>query len=137
MANAQLNTLYDHIRDDGSKSYRRLASFFKTSSSSIFRKLKQIKSWSHICGASFFESEEGQEWLSKLIVAVVMIFGVLSGVGAERLSLAEHMAHGLLFTLYLLAETNTENKISSDKEGNMKKPTNYAWRNLRGIGWAR
>lgn len=87
MINLQLNGLYDHIKESGNKNCHRLASFFKTSSSSIFRKLKQLKSRSHICGASFFETQEGQAWLIKLIVAIIMIFGVLCGIGGERLSL--------------------------------------------------
>ena len=87
MVKAQLHTLYDHIKTNGNKSTRALAKIFKTSPSSIFRKLKKIKSRTHICGASFFETVEGQKWLSKLIVAVILIFGVLCGIGGERLSL--------------------------------------------------
>ena len=87
MVNQNLNRIYDHIKETGNKNCRRLASLFKTSSSSIFRKLKQIKSRSHICGARFFETEEGQNWLKKLIVAIIMIFAILCGVGGERIAL--------------------------------------------------
>lgn len=38
-------------------------------------------------GASFFESEAGQTWLTQLIVAATFVFGNISGVGSERISL--------------------------------------------------
>ena len=38
-------------------------------------------------GASFFENEEGAKWLSQLVIATILIFGITCGIGAERLSL--------------------------------------------------
>ena len=82
-----LNSLYDYIKEGKKAPYRKLAGIFKTSATSIFRRIRRIKSRSHITGAEFFESENGQEWLIKLVVAIVMVFGIMCNIGAERLSL--------------------------------------------------
>jgi hypothetical protein len=82
-----LNSLHDYIKGGKKASYRKLGSTFKTSATSIFRKIKRIKSRSHITGAEFFESENGQKWLIKLVIAIVTVFGIMCNIGAERLTL--------------------------------------------------
>ena len=82
-----LNSLYDHLKTSKKESYRKIAALYKTSATSILRKIKLIKSRSHIKGAEFFESEDGQRWLVKLVIAVIMIFGITCNIGAERLTL--------------------------------------------------
>ena len=54
-----LNSLYDHLKTRKKESYRKIAALYKTSATSILRKIKLIKSRSHIKGAEFFESEDG------------------------------------------------------------------------------
>jgi len=82
-----LNSLYDHLKTRKKESYRKIAALYKTSATSILRKIKLIKSRSHIKGAEFFESEDGQRWLVKLVIAAIMIFGITCNIGAERLTL--------------------------------------------------
>ena len=73
---AILDGMYDHIKIEGQKSYAKLALLFKTSKTSIFRKIKQIKSRTEIKGSTFFETEEGQQWLYQFIIICILIFGV-------------------------------------------------------------
>jgi DNA-binding Lrp family transcriptional regulator len=82
-----LNSLYDCIIIRGEASYRELANLYNTSATSIFRRIKRIKGRSHIKGSEFFESEEGQEWVIKMVVAVILVFGIMCNIGAERLTL--------------------------------------------------
>jgi len=79
--------LTDHIKEHGKKSCRKLAEIFHTSKSSIDRQQQKVKARAHIPGASFLESEEGQQWLLRLIVATIFVFGIMAGIGAERISL--------------------------------------------------
>lgn len=82
-----LFSLYDYAKAAKHKSFRVLASLYRTSPASIFRKFKKIKSRSHIMGAEFFETVTGQEWLIKMVVACILVFGIICGIGSERLSL--------------------------------------------------
>jgi hypothetical protein len=82
-----LSLLYDFSKVSKKSSYRKLAEKFDTSIASICRKFKRIKSRSHITGADFFKSKEGQEWLSKLVIAAILVFGIVCNIGAERLAL--------------------------------------------------
>jgi len=79
-----LNSLYDHLKTSKKESYRKIAALYKTSATSILRKIKLIKSRSHIKGAEFFESEDGQRWLVKLVIAVIMIFGITCNMGLSK-----------------------------------------------------
>ena len=82
-----LSSLYDFSKASKKPSYRKLAGKFNTSIASICRKFKRIKSRSHITGADFFESKAGQEWLGKLVIAAILVFGIVCNIGAERLAL--------------------------------------------------
>ena len=101
-----LTLVADYIKEHSKKSCRKLAGIFNRSKSSIHRRQQKIKSRAHIPGASFFESSDGQAWLKKLVVAVVLIFGIKSGVGSETLA--------LFFSMIAVAGSN--------KPLNMKKP---------------
>ena len=74
---AVLDGMYDHIKIEGQKSYAKLALLFKTSKTSIFRKIKQIKSRTEIKGSTFFETEEGQQWLYQFIITCILFFADL------------------------------------------------------------
>ena len=87
LGSRNLSSLYDCIIIKGDASYRELAKLYKTSATSIYRKIRRIKGRSEIKGAAFFESEEGQEWLIKMVVGVILVFGIMCNIGAERLAL--------------------------------------------------
>ena len=82
MPNKRLTKLYDHCKNLKNSSCRKLSEAFKTSKSSIHRMKQKIQQRSHITGADFFESEEGQKWLIRLMVACIFVFGIGSTVGA-------------------------------------------------------
>ena len=82
-----LDSLHDFIKEVGETSQRKLARIYKTSHSSIGRRIRRIKSRSHISGAVFFETEEGQKWLIRMVVACILVFGIVCNVGAERISM--------------------------------------------------
>ena len=82
-----LDSLYDYIKEFGETSQRKLASIYDTSHSSIGRRIRRIKSRSHINGAVFFETEDGQKWLVRMVVACILVFGIVCNVGAERISM--------------------------------------------------
>ena len=82
-----LKNLSDHIIKYGKKSYSTLARQYNTSKSSICRRFKRITSRADVNGASFFETSEGKAWLKQLVVAAVFIFGIVAGIGAERIAL--------------------------------------------------
>ncbi len=86
MAVSNLGKLTDYLNNNGKHSCRKLAEIYDTSKSSVHRKQQKINSRSHIAGAAFFETEEGQQWLLRLVVATILIFGIIAGVGAERIA---------------------------------------------------
>ena len=56
------------------------------SKSSVNRSQQKISKRSHIDGAIFFETDEGQKWLIKLVVATIFVFGIIAGIGSERIA---------------------------------------------------
>lgn len=87
MPNKRLTKLYDHCKNLKNSSCRKLSEAFKTSKSSIHRMKQKIQQRSHITGADFFESEEGQKWLIRLMVACIFVFGIGSTVGADKIAM--------------------------------------------------
>ncbi len=55
--------------------------------SSVHRHQLSQKKRTNLVGHDFFETEVGYEWLNRLFFAVILIFGIQSGVGAESISL--------------------------------------------------
>ena len=86
MAVSSLGKLTDFLKNNGEHSCRKLAKIFDTSKSSVHRKQQKINGRSHIAGADFFETEEGQQWLLRLVVATILVFGIIAGIGAERIA---------------------------------------------------
>lgn len=68
-------------------SCRKAAEKLDASKSSIHRHRQKVASRSHQLGAGFFEQPDGMEWLTRLVAATILIFGILCGVGSERLAL--------------------------------------------------
>ena len=69
-----LTKLADHIKDVGAQSCRKLAEYFETSKSSVHRKQQKIKDRANLPGASFFESNEGQKWILRMVGALCSCF---------------------------------------------------------------
>ena len=55
--------------------------------SSVHRQTKNQKLRIANLGHAFFETEEGLTFLKRLVVAVVLVFGLQSGVGSDTVSL--------------------------------------------------
>ena len=66
--------------------YRKGAKELGISRSSMFRQAKRIESRKDCLGANFFESEEGQIFLKKLVVVTVSMFNILCGIRAKKIS---------------------------------------------------
>lgn len=65
---------------------RAIGSKLGLSKSSVNRSQQKINNRSNIDGATFFETAEGQQWLIKLVVATIFVFGIIAGVGSERIA---------------------------------------------------
>ena len=74
------------IAQFGKSTCRSIGDKLGLSKSSVNRSQQKINKRSNIVGATFFETEEGQEWLIKLVVATIFIFGIIAGVGSERIA---------------------------------------------------
>jgi hypothetical protein len=82
-----LEKLADYMIKKGETSCRKLAEIFNTSKSSISRKQHKLRNRENMPGASYFETEQGKRWILRMAVACIFIFGNISGVGSERISL--------------------------------------------------
>ena len=65
---------------------KKLASRTQLSKSAFYRHKKSQKARIKTMGHDFFETEEGQEWLRRLFYAIILVFGLQSGVGSETIS---------------------------------------------------
>ena len=74
------------LRDTGSHSIRQLAQATGIPKSSVDRHCKALYRRAQEPEAVFWEQAVGYQWLQRLVCAVVFVFGIKSGVGAERLS---------------------------------------------------
>jgi hypothetical protein len=74
------------IREHGQQSVRRLAERTGLSKSSVHRHLQAINRRDRSPEAAFWETEAGRNWLIRLVVATLFMFGLKRGVGAETLS---------------------------------------------------
>lgn len=70
----------------GPQSIRKLAQATGIPKSSVERHCKALQNRGQVPEAVFWEQVAGYHWLRLLVVAVVFVFGIKSGVGAERLS---------------------------------------------------
>lgn len=85
--NKKIIITFSAIKTYGKKSLEKLAQLTNQSKSSVHRQIKTIKKRSHITGAHFFETEEGAQWLRKVVLATTLIFGLQGNVGAGLISL--------------------------------------------------
>lgn len=78
--------IFNSIREHGQQSIRRLAERTGLSKSSVHRHLQAIGRRDRYPESSFWETEAGRNWLIRLVVATLFVFGLKRGVGAETLS---------------------------------------------------
>jgi hypothetical protein len=78
--------IFNAIRTHGQQSVRCLAERTGLSKSSVHRHLQAIKRRDCYPESSFWETEAGRNWLIRLVVATLFVFGFKRGVGAETLS---------------------------------------------------
>ena len=74
------------LRETGSHSIRQLAQATGIPKSSVDRHCKALHRRAQEPEAVLWEQAVGYQWLQRLVFAVVFVFGIKSGVGAERLS---------------------------------------------------
>src|SRR6516225_2701501 len=75
--------LFNAIREYGKQSIRHLAEQTGLSKSSVHRHLQAINRRDRYPESSLWETEAGRNWLIRLVVATLFIFGLKRGVGAE------------------------------------------------------
>ena len=63
------------------------------SKSSVYRHLQALKRRNRYPESYLWESSEGRAWLTRLVVAVLLEFGIKRGVGADHLSLFFQRVH--------------------------------------------
>src|SRR5215467_8666086 len=78
--------IFNAIRAHGKQSIRRLAAQTGLSKSGVHRHLQAINRRDRYPESSLWETEAGRNWLIRLVVATLFVFGLKRGVGAETLS---------------------------------------------------
>jgi DNA-binding transcriptional ArsR family regulator len=78
--------IFNAICEHGKQSVRHLAARTGLSKSSVHRHLQAIDRRDRSPESSLWETEAGRTWLSRLVVATLLVFGLNRGVGAETLS---------------------------------------------------
>src|SRR5438445_13401431 len=78
--------IFNSIRENGKQSLRELARRTGVSKSSVHRHLQAIDRRDHYPESGLWETPEGRNWLIRLVVATLFIFGLKRGVGAETIS---------------------------------------------------
>jgi Family of unknown function (DUF6399)/IclR helix-turn-helix domain len=78
--------IFNSIREHGKSSIRRLAERTGFSKSSVYRHLQAIDRRDRYPESKLWETPEGRDWLIRLVVATLFIFGLKRGVGADTIS---------------------------------------------------
>jgi hypothetical protein len=78
--------IFNWFRDNAKASIRHIASQIGLSKSSVHRLSKAIERRNGHAESWFWETQEGRRWLIRLVVAVLYLFGLKRGVGAETMS---------------------------------------------------
>lgn len=71
----------------GKQSLAKLSRQTNSSKSSTYRQTKIINNRSSHVGSEFFQTENGSEWMIRLIIAVLFIFGIKFNIGAKSIEL--------------------------------------------------
>ena len=72
--------------EGGSWSVRKLSKATGISKSSVHRHRQALQKRSAIAESVFWEQELGQDWLHRLVLATIYVFGIKGGIGVDRLS---------------------------------------------------
>ena len=82
-----LHKVNNYVEANGKKSVRFLAKQLGYSKSAIHRHQNKLERRSSILGSEFFETENGQNWIFQFIIASILVFGIICGVGSDRIAL--------------------------------------------------
>ena len=78
---------FENIKKIGKQSIAQLSHQTDNSKSSTHRQIKIIHSRSsHVC-SELFQTEAGNDWMVRLILAVLFIFGIKHNIGADTISI--------------------------------------------------
>jgi IclR helix-turn-helix domain len=88
--------IFNSIREHGKSSIRRLAERTGFSKSSVHRHLQAIDRRDRYPESKLWETPEGRDWLIRLVVATLFIFGLKRGVGADTISEFFHIPSDLV-----------------------------------------
>ena len=78
--------IFNAIREHGKPSIRRLAERTGLSKSSVHRQLQAAGRRDRYPESGLWETPEGRDWLIRLVIATLFIFGLKRGVGIDTLS---------------------------------------------------
>jgi IclR helix-turn-helix domain len=78
--------IFNSIRENGTQSIRHLAEYTGLSKSSVHRHTQAMARRDRHPESWLWETAEGRDWLIRLVVAALFLFGLKRGVGAETLS---------------------------------------------------
>lgn len=81
------------MRDGALSSVRKLAQATGIPKSSVDRHRQALQKRSVVAEAELWEQALGQEWLRRLVFAIIYVFGIKGGIGADRLSEFFHCVH--------------------------------------------
>jgi hypothetical protein len=119
--------IFNAIRENGQQSIRRLAERTGLSKSSVHRHTQAMARRDRHPESWLWETEEGRNWLIRLVVATLFIFGLKRGVGAEtiseffsRLHLEAHVGcspSALRRVMHTLEQTIVETAAAWEQEG--------------------
>lgn len=79
--------IFNAIKTKGASSLRALANKIDVPKSTIYRHQLNQKKRTEIIGHDFYETPEGADTLTKLVVSVLLIFGIKAGVGGETIAI--------------------------------------------------
>ena len=78
---------FENIKNIGKQSTAQLSHQTDNSKSSTYRQIKTIHSRSsHVC-SGLFQTEAGNDWMVRLVLAVLFIFGIKYNIGADTLAI--------------------------------------------------
>ena len=78
--------IFKYFCDHGTQSVRRMAQHIGLSKSSVHRLTQAMERRSTHPESWLWETAEGRQWLTRLVVATLYTFGLKRGVGVETLS---------------------------------------------------
>lgn len=78
--------VFANITEFGRRALRKIAQATGLSKSSVARSLKSLVKRGQHPESHLWETEEGQAWLRRLVIAMIYVFGLKGNQGAERMS---------------------------------------------------